>query len=118
MTDDLDDLRRKFASDMHRGVRELARLGYHAHLFHQMLLDYSADEAARRLVLARDPSYGLWRLKELKKLDMSVEMWVLLPWYQPLFDEDVRDKARTKLRLLDVDVDHELERLTRRLQPE
>jgi len=115
---DLEDLRRRFARDMERGVVELARLGYNAHYFHQMLRDHPADEVARRLVLAKQPSYGLWRLKELGRLDMSAEMWVLLPWYEELFDAAVRDEAEKKLRLLDVDVSVELGRLVRRLQPE
>lgn len=115
---DIDDLRRRFARDMERGVAELARLGYNAHYFHQMLRDHPADEVARRLVLAKQPSYGLWRLKELGRLDMSIEMWVLLPWYAPLFHPDVRHEAEKKLRLLDVDVPVELGRLVQRLQPE
>jgi hypothetical protein len=48
---------------------------------------------------------------------MSVEMWVLLPWYERLFDDDIRDMARTKLALMEIDVEAELGRLTRRLQP-
>lgn len=116
--DDLEDLRRRFARDMDRGTAELARLGYNATLFHQMLRDHRADEVARRLILAKQPSYGLWRLKELRRLDMSVEMWVLLPWYEPLFASDIRRMAEDKLRLLEVDVPTELERLVRRLQPE
>src|SRR6266545_7640626 len=106
MTDEptLDELRRQFASDMHRGIRELSQLGYDARFFQRMLVDHPADEAARRLVLDRIPSYGLWRLKELNKLDMNVEMWVLLPWYERLFNPDIRQKAADKLRLLNVNV--------------
>jgi len=71
---DVDELRQQFARDMITGVRELAKLGYDASIFTRMLADHEADEVARRLVLDRIPSYGLWRLKELDKLDMSVEM--------------------------------------------
>lgn len=103
---------------MERGVVELARLGYNATYFHQMLRDHPADEVARRLVLAKQPSYGLWRLKELGRLDMSVEMWVLLPWYAEVFDERIQDEARRKLELLEIDVPTELGRLVRRLESE
>jgi hypothetical protein len=41
-------------------------------------------------------------------------MWVLLPWYESLFSQEVRDQAERKLRLLNVDVDVELDRLIRR----
>lgn len=114
---DLDDLRRRLARDMERGVVELARLGYNAHYFYQMLNDYPADEVARRLVRTKQPSYGLQRLKALRRLDMSAEMWILLPWYEPLFDEETRDMARVKLELFEVDVPAELGRLVRRLRP-
>lgn len=100
---------------MRRGLHELAQLGYDASIFHRMLHEHGACEAARRLIMDNKPSYGLWRLKELKRLDMSVEMWVLLPWYEPLFDEEVRNRAMDKLRLLDVDVERELRRLVGRL---
>ncbi|MDQ0382900.1 hypothetical protein FB470_006894 [Amycolatopsis thermophila] len=46
-------------------MAELARLGYDAKLFRSMLAQHGPVEAARRLVLARDPSDGLWRLKTL-----------------------------------------------------
>jgi hypothetical protein len=57
------------------------------------------------------------RLRELNRLDASVEMWILLPWYEQLFDEPVRDQAQRKLRLLDVDVDRERRQLIVRLTP-
>ena len=111
------ELERRFNKDMVRGIAELAGLGYPATIFLRMLADHGAVEAAKRLVLDPQPSYGLWRLRDLKRLDTSVEMWVLLPWYEPLFDESVRDQAERKLRLLDVDVDRERRQLIARLTP-
>jgi len=72
-------------------------------------------EAVRRLVLDPTPTYGLWRLQKLNRLDASAEMWVLVPWYESLFTQEVRDQAERKLRLLGVDVDAEVDRLIRRL---
>jgi hypothetical protein len=113
------DLARRFGQDMKRGVAELSRLGYDATLFQRMLADHGPVEAVRRLVLDPKPSYGLWRLQQLNRLDASAEMWVLLPWYERLFTQEVRELAKRKLRLLDIDidVDAELDRLTRRLSP-
>ncbi|MCX2950176.1 hypothetical protein [Lentzea sp. NEAU-D7] len=108
-------LAQRFSGDMRQGVSELARLGYPATVFQRMMADHGAVEAARRLVLDPTPTYGLWRLQELKRLDASVEMWVLLPWYEPLFDQPIRDQAERKLRLLKVDVDRELRQLVARL---
>jgi hypothetical protein len=100
---------------MKRGVAELSRLGYDATLFQRMLAEHGPVEAVRRLVLDPQPSYGLWRLQQLKRLDASAEMWVLLPWYESLFAQEVRDQAERKLRLLGVDVNLELDRLISRL---
>src|SRR4051794_7434348 len=105
------DLVRRFSKDMINGIAELTRLGYPATIFQRMLADHGPVEAARRLVLDPQPSYGLWRLRELHRLDASVEMWVLLPWYEELFDEGVREQVERKLRLLEVDVDRELRQL-------
>jgi hypothetical protein len=41
-------------------------------------------------------------------------MWVLLPWSESLFAQEVRDQAERKLRLVGVDINAELNRLTRR----
>lgn len=111
------ELARRFSGDMNRGVAELSALGYDAKIFRMMLADHGAVEAARRLVGDPKPSYGLWKLQEKSRLDASVEMWVLLPWYEPLFDEATRTRAERKLRLLGVDVDRELRQLVARLQP-
>ena len=112
-----EELVRRFSGDMNRGVAELAQLGYDAKIFRMMLADHGAVEAARRLVADPKPSYGLWKLQEKNRLDASVEMWVLLPWYEPLFDQATRDQAERKLRLLGVDVERELRQLVARLQP-
>jgi len=109
--DEHDELVRRFTADMRQGIETLERLGYPAHIFKRLLNRDGAVRAVTTLVLDRTPSYGLWRLKELGRLDMSAEMWVLLPWYERLFDQAVRDQAERKLRLLDVDVDRELRQL-------
>ncbi|MFI7675025.1 hypothetical protein [Actinophytocola sp. NPDC049390] len=107
----------RFGADMRRGVAQLSDLGYDATYFRRMLGDHGPVEAARRLALDPVPSYGLWRLKELGRLDMSVEMWVLLPWYEPLFPPDVREQAENKLAALGIDVATELAGLVRRQTP-
>ncbi|MGW5054552.1 hypothetical protein [Actinokineospora sp. NPDC004072] len=114
---DLTMLTRQFGADMRRGVDELTRLGYNASVFRRMLADHGPVEAARRLCLDPQPTYGLWRLQELNRLDASVEMWVLLPWYEPLFDTTVREQTERKLRLLDIHVDSALQRLVKQLTP-
>ena len=113
--DDLVGLRQRFAADMVRGIDELSSQGYDATYFRRMLANHGPIEAVRRLVMASTPSSGLWRLQELHRLDLSAEMWVLLPWYEPLFAPGVREKAERKLRQLGVDVSAELARVIVRL---
>jgi len=110
-------LAKRFGADMRRGIAELSNMGYDATYFRRMLGEHGPVEAARRLVLAPTPSHGLRKLQSMGHLDMSVEMWVLLPWYEPLFSPEVREQAETKLRALGIDVDAELARLVRRLEP-
>lgn len=114
MDDSTAALAKRFGADMRRGIADLSNLGYDATYFRRMLGDHGPVEAARKLVLDPVPSYGLWRLKELGHLDMSVEMWVLLPWYEPLFAPEVREQAANKLTALGVDVARELARLVRK----
>src|SRR5687768_7245269 len=101
------DLAREFDACMRQGVDTLAGLGYNATRFRQMLDRNGGVETARRLVLA-DAAEGLWRLKQMEHLHMSAEFWVLLPRYENLFDQPVRDQAHNKLRGMEFDVDAEL----------
>lgn len=115
MTEDqeLRQLRNQFTAYMHEGVNTLAMLGYNATRFRQMLIDEGDGvTVARRLVMA-DGTDGLWRLKQMGRLDMSVEMWVLHPEYEELFDEVTRDHAYAKLRAMDFNVDAQLRTLGR-----
>lgn len=82
----------------------VASLGYTASRFHQMLsAENDGVAVARRLVMA-EASEGLWRLHELGRLDLSVEMSVLRPEYEELFDEPTRDRAHSKLTDLEFNV--------------
>lgn len=107
----LGQLTNQFTAYMHEGVNTLAKLGYNATRFRQMLLDEGDGVVvARRLVMA-DGTDGLWRLKQMGRLDMSVEMWVLHPEYEELFDQTTRDRAYAKLRAMDFNVDAHLRAL-------
>ncbi|MGB3442336.1 MAG: hypothetical protein WBA97_26645 [Actinophytocola sp.] len=110
-------LAKRFGADMRRGIAELSNQGYDATYFRRMLGDHGPVETARRLVTDPKPSYGLWKLQQMNRLDLSVEMWVLLPWYEPLFAPEVRQLAEAKLRALGVDVAAELARLVRKPEP-
>jgi hypothetical protein len=60
---------------------------YNASYFLQMVLEHGGVETARRLLRKDDVSGGFTTLWELKRLDLSVEAYVLRPEYAPLFTE-------------------------------
>jgi hypothetical protein len=63
-----------------------------------MLLEYGGVETARRLLRKDDVSDGFTTLWELKRLDLSVDAFVLRSEYAPLFTEEERGIARARLR--------------------
>jgi hypothetical protein len=96
-SNDLQQLSRQFTVYMYETVNMLSKIGYNATRFLHMLNNKKdGPSVATRLILG-DASDGLWRLKELNRLDLSVEMAVLLPRFEELFDELVRESARFKL---------------------
>jgi hypothetical protein len=108
---DIRHLSNHFTSYMFETVRALAKLGYNAGRFHQMLnAENDGPAVARRLVMA-DASEGLWRLKQLGRLDLSVEMAVLHFEYEEPFDQPTRDRAYSKLRDMDFNVEAHLREL-------
>lgn len=77
------------------------------------LLDrYGPAEACRRLVRTRGMTSGFARLWEHRYLTMSVEALVILPWYEELFDDDLRKAARQRLETYGFDVEEYLAALT------
>lgn len=108
----------EFDADMRRGLFTLKReLNYNAARFAQMLATYGGVATAQRLLKEDGYHEGFTTLWERGRLDMSVEFFVLLPWYAPLFDDDVRDRARRRLTEHRFDVDAHL-RTARRNAPE
>ena len=107
---DLRELSRQFTLRMYETFKALDNLGYTASRFHQMLIQENDGVAvARRLVIGVD-SAGLERLQKMGRLDLSVEMWVLRPKYEQLFDQTTREYASAKLSAMGFDVDAEIRR--------
>lgn len=95
---------RRFHGDMVAGTDQLRRdIGYNPIRFMQMVGELGGVEAARHLLRGRGASDGFTTLWEHDRLNMSVEAFVLLPWYRDLFTEDERETARRRL------VDHEFD---------
>ena len=65
---------------------------------------YGPAEACRRLVLTPGVTSGFARLWEHRFLTMSAEALMILPWYEGLFDDDLRAIARQRLETYGFDV--------------
>ena len=71
--------------------------GYWEQRFLQSVRRNGGVEAARRLNKPQ-PSEGLETLRKIRRLDISVEAYVLRPEYAALFTENEREVARQRLR--------------------
>jgi hypothetical protein len=89
---------RHFHADMVAGAERLKReISYNPTRFLQMVGEYGGVEAAHHLLRGRDASDGFTTLWEHGRLEMSVEAFVLLPWYRQLFAEDELATAERRL---------------------
>jgi hypothetical protein len=94
-----DILSARFHDDMLETYHLLSRqYGYRATYFLQMIEEHGGVETARRLIKSAQPGEGLTRLWELKRLDLSVEAYVLHAEYTPLFTEEERRIASERLK--------------------
>ncbi|AXE23521.1 hypothetical protein C0216_08650 [Streptomyces globosus] len=96
---------RQFHRDMVAGAQRLKReIGYNPVRFTQMLAEIGAVETAKHLLRGRDASDGFTTLWSARRLDVSVEAFVLLPWYEGLFTDAERGTARRRLEAHKFDV--------------
>lgn len=106
---------RAFHQDMVTGLDTLKRdLNYNATRFAQMLGQYGGVGAAKRLLTGDSYSEGFTTLWERRRLDMSVEFFVLLPWYRSLFTDVEERVARQRLIDYGFDVDGAISRASRK----
>ena len=75
-----------------------ASLGYRPTYFLRMVSEHGGVSAARRLLRAAERQSGLTRLRELDRLDISVEALVLQERWKVLFSDKERRQARERLR--------------------
>ena len=92
------DLERRFEAAMFE-IYERAgnELGYWATRYLQLLRRLGGLATARRLLAARTTSDGYARLREERRLDLTVEAHVLRPEFQPLFSPRELERARSRL---------------------
>jgi hypothetical protein len=104
--DELASLRKEFTDGLYAGYRFLAQhpIKYKALWFLDMVAQHGGDETARRLLNGSDASSGIIRLYEAGLLEHSVEAFMLLPRFGPLFTPDELARARERLDKYDFPV--------------
>lgn len=82
----ITEAERRFHADMVAGATRLKReIGYNPTRFMQMVGEVGGVHAAHQLLRGQDASDGFTTLWRHHRLDVSVEAFVLLPWYRHLF---------------------------------
>ena len=91
------NLESEFHQAMLNIYAEAAKLGYHATYFLRMVRQYGGLNTAKKLIRESTIQYGMTRLWELGRLDLSVEAHVVRERWAPLFTDAERRKARERL---------------------
>ena len=86
-----------FHRDMLDGCQTLKKLGYWPAYFHREVANNGGVQTAKNLLAKTDTSEGFATLWSLGRLDLSVEAFVLLPWYEDLFSDAERRESRRRL---------------------
>lgn len=77
--------------------RSLKETGVNHSYFLRMLNESGGHATAVHLVHANQPSDGYTDLHLKGRLDLTVEALILQPRWESLFEQDTRDRARTRL---------------------
>jgi hypothetical protein len=72
-------------------------LNYNPIRFMQMLTEKGTKETAIELISSPAPAEGFTRMWENGTLHLTVEAHVIKPKYEPLFSQEIIDKARERL---------------------
>lgn len=105
MANKYSELEERFGNDMiyiYNAARE--ECNYNASRFLQMIYDKGGLAAARQLIRKTGEFAGLIALYDNKRLDLSVEAYVLKPEYAELFTEEEKEICRKRLHEYEYDV--------------
>lgn len=92
----MDDLESQFLHAM-IGIADFANEHNFGYRFRQMIGDYGAVEAARRLLISEEIQTGLMRLWELNALDKLMESLIVQDRFQSLFTQSEINEAQRRL---------------------
>ena len=95
-----------YMAELNVGNQPLRReINYNPAYFNRMVAELGPAEASRQLIQSRSVSDGFTTLWEHGMLDLAVEALALLPWYDSLFTDTVRELAPRRLVDYHFDVD-------------
>jgi hypothetical protein len=95
----MTDLEKAFTASMWEIFqRAKAECGYTASRFSKMLQDHQGPDTARILLDATGVSEGYTALWERKRLDLTIEAYVLRPEFKTLFSSKQLETARQRLK--------------------
>ena len=97
----------EFHEEMLKLYDESTYLGFYPTIFLRMILDEGGLATARHLLKPTTTTYGLRRLRQEGRLDLSVEALVLREPWRSLFTERELDEAKRRLRRFHYDFDEE-----------
>lgn len=87
----------QFTTRINDALAQCYALGYTPHRFEQMLKLYGGVGLARKLVVSPEIHDGLKSLKNLGRLDLSVEHIMLDPVFASLFTQQEKEAAAWRL---------------------
>jgi hypothetical protein len=93
-------LKDKFAARVRATVKECQSLGYHPTRFEQMLDRSDAVTIAKQLIVSSELQDGLKKLKEMGRIDLSIESIVLESEFSALFAPSELQAADWRLKQL------------------
>ena len=93
-------LQEQFEARVRAAVQECHSLGYHPTRFEQMLDQADAVSLAKRMVVSGELQSGLKKLKEMNRIDLSVESIMLEPQFCDLFTRQEIQAADWRLKQL------------------
>lgn len=93
----MEPLEQQFEERLRATLPLCRALGYDPWQFEEMLNDLGGRELAKRLVVSGEFQYGIRRLAQLHRLDLSMEHIMQEAQFAPLFTQQVLEAARWRL---------------------
>lgn len=88
----------EFDNDMRQILEKERDLKYHSTYFRNMLYELGGIEMAHRLLKKNDLPPMFQDLRNKGRLDLTMEYYVVMEKYKPLFSDDEREIARFRLK--------------------